>query len=372
MKQILALLLLLGLTTVTNAQRFILTYDTTCIDRQMLGSPDARCRIKSVCQDANNLFLLVNYSNSQLNSTHSIRQIVVDINREDGKTRIIDVPEQPEWVGEYQNMFVRNDSIILKRNSYYFTDMVEYNLSKQNLENAVTDADRLYHKEEIELMHDYMLVPSSTSWQATTLADDAIWDDHDYHVTIMPCGEWGYYIMFCRKHDSRKFIYQWHSGMGGSVGNILRCFEWKGTYYVVGRKGIFTVRHPEQGREYTGISFYDIESRSDNYSLLDILLTIPDNSTENIATAFVAHGRIYLIMYNHLQTYLAMLHNGQISKIGDIAFCMKPYGGDGSEMRMNNMPGSVAALQMRDQISGNSVLISVNGLRVCLTAIMIK
>ena len=371
MKQILALLLLLGLTTVTNAQRFILTYDTICIDRQMLGSPDARCRIKSVCQDANNLFLLVNYSNSQLNSTHSIRQIVVDINREDGKTRIIDVPEQPEWVGEYQNMFVRNDSIILKRNSYYFTDMMEYNLSKQNLENAVTDADRLYHKEEIELMHDYMLVPSSTSWQATTLADDAIWDDHDYHVTIMPCGEWGYYIMFCRKHDSRKFIYQWHSGMGGSVGNILRCFEWKGTYYVVGRKGIFTVRHPEQGQEYTNTPFYEIESSSDNYSILDILLTIPDNSTENIATTFVAHGRIYLIMYNHLQTYLAMLHNGQISKIGDIAFCMKPYGGDGSEMRMNNISASRSMMQSYDNILNARVLITVDGNYITITHIKI-
>lgn len=353
-------------------QTFTVTYDTVRVEHTALAKTEVVISRRGLCTTATDYYALLNYKEPMFGSMQPAGQAVVRIDKQTHEPRPVEVPRLPGFMGDFQNLMVRNDSVILKFLYYHDEEIFERQWIESTITEAETAEDSLETLEAIQSMTDYVYLPTAERWQKAGFADDAVWDDADFHVSVHEWGEWGYYVSFHSKHTLSNHIYQWHTGSKRSAGVVRRIFRQGGLFYIVGRYGVYLVAHPEQGREYDGRAFYEIEPCPDCYSVMDTLLTVQDKPVGDIITAFMTDGRMFLIMQNELQTYLAEIRDGQVLKRFDLAFNMSPQVGQGREMGMNCMPADRVRIYASSRVTDMSAWIEIDKTDIRITYFIIE
>lgn len=351
-----------------SAQRFFVTKDTVILERTLFGRSTADIKVNSLCENNTDYFMLASIANVEWQSNRRSRQAVISINKKKREVVVTPVPLLPDWSGKFQSLFVRNDSVILKRNPYYHYDYIDYTLTAEVLSEATTDEEKADYDESLSLMHDYVLNPTTGQWAATGLADDGIWDDDDFHVTYASVGEFGDFILFRSRHSPHGYIYQWNSGREHSQGGVRRIFRHDGKYYLLGRKHLFTIAKPEQGMEYDGSPLYKNHSNSE----MDIVLSLPSDSSTAFVTAFVSKRKIYVITTENHSLYLYMVDGRQLTKVADLEYDIHETFETGAEIRQNNRPADEAIADIRSYNSRQRCLMTIDGNKIKITCFIIK
>lgn len=352
-----------------SAQRFFVTKDTVILERTLFGRSTADIKINSLCENNTDYFMLASIANVEGQSNRRFRQAVISINKKTREAVVTPVPLLPDWSGKFQSLFVRNDSVILKRNSYYHDDYIDYTLTAEALSEATTDKEKADYDESLSLFHDYVLNPETGQWAATGLADDGIWDDKSFHVTWMCGGEFGNYIFFHSRHDANRYIYGWPDETDKTrMGGIRRIFRHKGRYYILGRKGLFTITDPESGCKYDGTPLYKQQS----HSAMETLISLPSDSSTAFVTAFVSKRKIYVITTENHSLYLYMVGGRQLTKVADLEYDTHETFETGAEIRQNNRPADEAIADIRSYNSRQRCLMTIDGNKIKITCFIIK
>ena len=155
-------------------------------------------------------------------------------------------------VGE--GLFVRNDSLILRRFHSYRYAMFHVAWEKEHD----------YTDEEIGKTCDYYWDSKSTRWVDIPFADDHIYEDKDYKISLWSCGEWGTYVRFLSKKTHKDYIYrckyviknEQKNGMTmiGSFTDVpIRVFKQTDGYYLITPKSMIRISDPSEGRKVMDI-----------------------------------------------------------------------------------------------------------------------
>ena len=243
------------------------------------------------------------------------------------------VPRPPYSYHEVRCMFVRNDSLILKRNSDFIADYFQLREYEDSLsfgkKPVRTPAD----------IHDYYLDTISWSIRDKVLADDLYYEDDRFQVNSYNIGEWGIFNMFKDKQTGLRHVFRCNIvGNDSTLDGINKqCEEYAhrvlklgNRYYLFGRCGILMIEHPEQGKTYGG-ERYTLMERS-GYTKPHLLSEL-DESTE-ILNAFVWNEQIYLITKSDEGIYLNSYKDNNMEPV--MQLCAGGYYTSGGSTRTGN------------------------------------
>ena len=211
------------------------------------------------------------------------------------------VPKLPYAYHDVRCMFVRNDSLILKRNSDFIGDYFEL----RQYEDSIS-----FGKKPIRTpadIHDYYLDTISWSIRDKVLADDLYYEDDRFQVNSYAIGEWGWFNMFKDKQTGLRNVFRsdlsndstldsWDKQCSEVARRVLKLGN---RYYLFGIWRILMIEHPEQGKTYGGERYTWMEQKG--YTRPHLLCEL-DKSM--ILNAFIWNEQIYLITKSDEGIYL--------------------------------------------------------------------
>ncbi|MBR6893951.1 MAG: hypothetical protein IKN15_12115, partial [Bacteroidaceae bacterium] len=212
----------------------------------------------------------------------------------DGRGNILKDIKVPKFIHSdrdvVQCMFVRNDSLILKRNEDYIHDSNERDLYEYGM---------LLGKEPKsfpEDMHDFYLDTIGWTIRDKVISDDLFYEDSRYKVYSFFTNSG--FCMFKDKQTGLRHVYR------ATARRILKLGR---RYYLFGRWKIWEIRRPKQAKTYGGERYTQMERSG--YPIPHVLFTI-DKSID-ILNAFIYRKQIFLITKSDEGICLTSYKDGQ-------------------------------------------------------------
>ena len=260
------------------------------------------------------------------------------------------VPRPPYSYHEVRCMFVRNDSLILKRNSDFIGDYFQL----REYEDSIS-----FGKKPVRTpadIYDYYLDTISWSIRNRVLADDLYYEDDRFQVNSYNIGEWGIFNMFKDKQTGLRHVFS--CNIEEYAHRVLKLGN---RYYLFGRCGILMIEHPEQGKTYGG-ERYTLMERS-GYTKPHWVSEL-DESTE-ILNAFVWNEQIYLITKSDEGIYLNSYKDYNMEPV--MQLCVGDYYAYDCATRTGNREQHQAVATIYDKNTREPIYIDVQGNNIRIT-----
>ena len=262
------------------------------------------------------------------------------------------VPRPPYAYHDVRCMFVRNDSLILKRNSDFIGDYFQL----REYEDSIS-----FGKKPVRTpadIYDYYLDTISWSIRNRVLADDLYYEDDRFQVNSYNIGEWGIFNMFKDKQTGLRHVFS--CNIEEYAHRVLKLGN---RYYLFGRCGILMIEHPEQGKTYGG-ERYTLMERS-GYTKPHWVSEL-DESTE-ILNAFVWNEQIYLITKSDEGIYLNSYKDNNMEPV--MQLCVGDYYAYDCATRTGNREQHQAVATIYDKNTREPIYIDVQGNNIRITNI---
>ena len=354
------LVLLLLLCPSMQAQHFKFSVDTITVDTtNMTCDGKFSFRLSFIAKRKGNLYFL--YKNQQMGKVGKCPYNYLLSFDEMGQLSRFTLPDSiRDYPAFGEGLFVRNDSLILRTHGSYFTSVSHVKWLRE----------QGYEDDEIG-MFDYYWDRKALQWVAIPFADDHIYEDKEYKVSIWSCGEWGTYVRFLSKITHKDYIYrckyviknEQKNGMTmiGSFTDVpIRVFKQTDGYYLITPKSIIRISDPSEGHIYQGEDDVDVD-RKHLYSEYTELVT----SQSNIYACFMLKKQLYFIMKSASGICVATYQDGTISKVMDIDCNYTPYVYQ-SYMRDCDSPKDHTLLLLTDRKAGKDAILTVEGTQIHL------
>ena len=370
MKRFITMIMAIALSTLgSQAQQFTVTRDTIHIDAGLFGeTPKTNIQLRAA-ESREGLYLLM-YHRESMESWGKNNLLFVE--RNNRTIRNIELPDiLPIGYTDFQNIFVRHDSLILKVNAYHESDVSFYRWARER-----------HDKEEMKKNLNFTLDTRTDQWIPVKSANDLIYEDDQYRVCYWECGEWGEYMEFRNKNTDKRYIYK-------ANGRIVRH---EGCYYIINTHQVMKIDDPTQGLPYQGSSWgnkklpYTCPEPEVVMDLEDLVMpkgtNIPREILRNdplipsppytFCAAFVVEGKLFLLIESQTGLYVASYQGGELTKVQDIGCRAQHLRTNGYLLRENNHPDNQAFFQCEDVTTDNPVIVSVNGTNIRVTYIELE
>ena len=278
------------------------------------------------------------------------------------------VSRPPYAYHDVRCMFVRNDSLILKRNSDFIADyfqLREYEDSLSFRKKPVrTPAD----------IHDYYLDTISWSIRDRVLADDLYYEDDRFQVNSYNIGEWGMFNMFKDKQTGLRHVFNCNIvGNDSTLDGINKQYEeyahrvlkLGNRYYLFGKRGISMIEHPEQGKIYGGERY--TQMCWSGYTKPHLLSELDESE---ILNAFVWNEQIYLITKSDEGIYLNAYKDNNMEPV--MQLCAGDYYTSGGSTRTGNREQHQAVVTVYDKTIREPIYIDVQGNNIKINYVKIE
>lgn len=360
MKKLVYLLLCLALPA--SAQQFTVTRDTIHIDASLFGeTPKTKISLRAA-DSREGLYLLM-YHRESMESWGKNNLLFVE--RNNRTIRNIELPDiLPIGYTDFQNIFVRHDSLILKVNAYHESDVSFYRFARER-----------HDKEEMKKNLNFTLNTHTGQWKPVKSANDLIYEDDQYRVCYWECGEWGDYMVFQERKNRKRHLFM-------AAGRLLKL---DGSYYVVSSYSINKIDNPRQGKVYRGKKYYKLGREDYTLPQKVLQLTPPESRIITITkeyllndprtyicTAFTHDDKLYCIVRSPEGMYIASYQDGALHKEMDLGFNYNTENWRGHLLRVNNHPDNQAFFQCEDVTTDNPVLLTVEGANIHIWYLEIK
>ena len=352
MKKLVYLLLCLALPA--SAQQFTVTVDTIHIDAGLFGkTPKMNIHLRAA-DSREGLYLLM-YHRESMESWGKNNLLFVE--RNNRTIRNIELPDiLPIGYTDFQNIFVRHDSLILKVNAYHESDVSFYRFARER-----------HDKEEMKKNLNFTLNTHTGQWKPVKSANDLIYEDDQYRVCYWECGEWGDYMVFQERKNRKRHLFM-------AAGRLLKL---DGSYYVVSTYSINKIDNPRHGKVYRGKKYYKLGREDYTLPQKVLQLTPPasriikitkeyllNDPRTYICTAFTHDDKLYCIVRSPEGMYIASYQDGALHKEMDLGFNYNTENWRGHLLRVNNHPDNQAFFQCEDVTTDNPVLLTVEGSKI--------
>jgi hypothetical protein len=337
-----------------SAQQFTVTVDTIHIDAGLFGkTPKMNIHLRAA-DSREGLYLLM-YHRESMESWGKNNLLFVE--RNNRTIRNIELPDiLPIGYTDFQNIFVRHDSLILKVNAYHESDVSFYRFARER-----------HDKEEMKKNLNFTLNTHTGQWKPVKSANDLIYEDDQYRVCYWECGEWGDYMVFQERKNRKRHLFM-------AAGRLLKL---DGSYYVVSTYSINKIDNPRQGKVYRGKKYYKLGREDYTLPQKVLQLTPPESRIITITkeyllndprtyicTAFTHDDKLYCIVRSPEGMYIASYQDGALHKEMDLGFNYKTENWRGHLLRVNNHPDNQAVLQCEDVTTDNPVILTVEGSKI--------
>lgn len=275
------------------------------------------------------------------------------------------VPRPPYAYHDVRCMFVRNDSLILKRNSDFIGDYFEL----RQYEDSIS-----FGKKPIRTpadIHDYYLDTISWSIRDRVLADDLYYEDDRFQVNSYNIGEWGMFNMFKDKQTGLRHVFSCNIvGNDSTLDGINKQYEeyahrvlkLGNRYYLFGKRGISMIEHPEQGKTYGGERY--TQMCWSGYTKPHLLSELDESQILNV---FVWNEQIYLITKSDEGIYLNSYKDNNIVPV--MQLCVGDYYAYDCATRTGNREQHQAVATIYDKNTREPIYIDVQGNNIRITNI---
>lgn len=354
MKQLIISILLCFLLP-ASAQQFTVFHDTIHIDGRLLRNTTKNGVSLRAAESRDGLYLLMeSRGNNEL----------LFVERNSHKVSNIRLPDLATGFTEFQNIFVRHDSLLLKTNAFHDDDVSFYEWARKE-----------HDKDDMKAVLNYTLETHTGQWKPIKTANDHIYEDSQYKVCYWERGEWGTYLLFQERKSHKRHLY-----MGG--GRLIKVDD---SYYLVSQYSISKIENPRQGKVYRGKKYYKLDK--EDYSMPQTILQLPipergvieltkeylqNDPRTYICTAFTHDGTLYCIMKSPAGMYVASYQNGVLHKEMDLGCNYSINRWKGIELRENNRPDHQAFLHCKDEQTDNPAILTVEGTKVHLWYLSIE
>lgn len=275
------------------------------------------------------------------------------------------VPRPPYSYHDVRCMFVRNDSLILKRNSDFIGDYFEL----RQYEDSIS-----FGKKPIRTpadIHDYYLDTISWSIRDRVLADDLYYEDDRFQVNTYDIGEWGWFNMFKDKQTGLRHVFSCNIvGNDSTLDGINKQYEeyahrvlkLGNRYYLFGKRGISMIEHPEQGKTYGGERY--TQMCWSGYTKPHLLSELDKSMILNV---FVWNEQIYLITKSDEGIYLNSYKDNNMEPV--MQLCAGDYYPYARATRTGNKEQHEAVVTVYDKTIREPIYIDVQGNNIRITNI---
>lgn len=274
------------------------------------------------------------------------------------------VPKLPYAYHDVRCMFVRNDSLILKRNSDFIGDYFEL----RQYEDSIS-----FGKKPIRTpadIHDYYLDTISWSIRDRVLADDLYYEDDRFQVNSYAIGEWGWFNMFKDKQTGLRHVFRsdlsndstldsWDKQCSEVARRVLKLGN---RYYLFGIWRILMIEHPEQGKTYGGERYTQMDWN--RYTKPHLLCEL-DKSM--ILNAFIWNEQIYLITKSDEGIYLNSYKDNNIEPV--MQLCAGDYRTRERPTQTGNKEQHQAVVNIYNATTREPIYIDVQGNDIRITYI---
>ena len=348
MKQLILSILLCFLLP-ASAQQFTVFHDTIHIDGRLLRNTTKNGVSLRAAESRDGLYLLMeSRGNNEL----------LFVERNSHKVSNIRLPDLATGFTEFQNIFVRHDSLLLKTNAFHDDDVSFYEWARKE-----------HDKDDMKAVLNYTLETHTGQWKPVKSANDLIYEDDQYRVYYWECGEWGDYMVFQERKNHKRHLFV-------AAGRLLKL---DGSYYVVSSYSINKIDNPRQGKVYRGKKYYKLGREDYTLPQKVLQLTPPESRIITITkeyllndprtyicTAFTHDDKLYCIVRSPEGMYIASYQNGALHKEMDLGFNYNTENWRGHLLRVNNHPDNQAFLQCEDVTTDNPVILTVEGAKIHL------
>ena len=331
-----------------SASAFTVTRDTLTIDKELQNvkqyEPDKPMMVEWLTRYHDRCFFLSYRSDHRLHLTA--------LDARGNVVKDILVPRPPYAYHDVRCMFVRNDSLILKRNSDFIGDYFQL----REYEDSIS-----FGKKPVRTpadIYDYYLDTISWSIRNRVLADDLYYEDDRFQVNSYNIGEWGIFNMFKDKQTGLRYVFS--CNIEEYAHRVLKLGN---RYYLFGRCGILMIEHPEQGKTYGG-ERYTLMERS-GYTKPHWVSEL-DESTE-ILNAFIWNEQIYLITKSDEGIYLSSYKDYNMEPV--MQLCVGDYYAYDCATRTGNREQHQAVATIYDKNTREPIYIDVQGNNIRITNI---
>ena len=194
--------------------------------------------------------------------------------------------------GDYNDLFVKNDSILLK--DYY--DHITFNFDTINYE-----------------------------WKEINEVEDLIYEDEDYSVYYLDFGEWGNTVWFKNKKTKKEYE------LASSFPKIHKI---NNVYYLTNSRSILKIENPTRLKLCDTSYYYEAVEKlkwsQGSSSMVGTKTLFQDtsswyNSKFYIATSFIIHDSLFCIYTDGNSTYLGYIDSSKIQSIKNIGMNLNIY-----------------------------------------------
>lgn len=266
----------------------------------------------------------------------------------DGRGNILKDIKVPKFIHSdrdvVQCMFVRNDSLTLKRNVDYIHDYYERDLYEYG--KALGKEPKSFPED----MHDFYLDTISWTIWDKVISDDLFYEDSRYKVySYIPNSG---FCMFKDKQTGLRHVYR------ATARRILNLGQ---LYYLIGRWKIWKVGHPDQAKTYGGERYTQMERSG--YTRPFLLLQ--QNDSIDILNAFIYKKHIYLITKSKNGIYLTSYKDGQTKLL--MQLCAGSYRTIEHPTMIGNRDDNQAISMLYNKDTGDGINIDIKGKKIKIT-----
>ena len=347
-----------------SASAFTVTRDTLTIAKELQKvkqyEPDKPMMIEWLTRYHDRWFFLSHRSDHRLHLTA--------LDARGNVVKDILVPRPRYAYHDVHCMFVRNDSLILKRNYDFIGDYFELRQYEDSIsfgkKPVCTPAD----------IHDYYLDTISWSIRDKVLADDLYYEDDHFQVNSYNIGEWGMFNMFKDMQTGLRHVFSCNIvGNDSTLDGINKQYEeyahrvlkLGNRYYLFGKRGILMIEHPEQGKTYGGERYTWMEQKG--YTEPHLLSELDESE---ILNAFVWNKQIYLITKSDEGIYLNSYKDNNIVPV--MQLCAGDYRTPECPTRTGNREQHQAVVTIYHENTREPIYIDVQGNNIRITYVKIE
>ena len=269
----------------------------------------------------------------------------------DGRGNIVKDIKVPKFIHSdkdvVQCMFVRNDSLILKRNEDYIRDYYEQDLYEEG------KALGMELKSFPDDWHDFYLDTISWTIRDKVISDDLFYEDSRYKVNSYFSSSG--YIMFKDKRTGLRHVYR------AAARRILKLGR---RYYLFGRWKIWVIEHPEQAKTYGGERYTKMDSSG--YPIPPVLITI--DKSMDILNAFIYRKQIYLITMSKNGICLTSFKDGQTKQL--MQLCAGSYRVIDFPTMIGNRDDNQAISMLYNKDTRDEINIDIKGKKIPIMMIV--
>ena len=322
-----------------HAQQFTLTEDTVKVDTtDMTCDGKFNFKLSFIAKQKDKIYCLYN-SKGVVRVDDKCRFNQLLTLDEMGQIQLFPLPNDvTNNISRGEGLFVRNDSLILRTHGSYSTSVFTVKWEKEH-----------GYKDNEIATYDYYWNKKASQWIRIPFADDHIYEDKQYKVSVWANGEWGTYTRFLLKKTGKEYIYKC---------TPTRVYKQKDGYYLIGVDSIMCISDPTKGHIYQGERCEDVDLKK-LYTKPAALIKTP----EHVYTSFMLKKRLYLIMKSAEGICLASYQDGSISKVMELGCDYTPYIYQ-SYMRDCDSPKDHTLLLLTDRKAGKDAILTVEGSKI--------